>query len=56
MAQYRSTHRLPDLHLPLYQAAFAAYQTRYAPGLFSEYLPTSLADAKRYLDSKDRWR
>lgn len=56
MAQYRATHSIPDVHLALYAAAFAAYQPRQAPGLFSKYLPKDLKDAKRFLDAEDRWR
>lgn len=56
MAQFRATHRIPDVHMALYAPALAAYQARFAPGLFSEYLPKDLRDAKRYLDGKDRWR
>lgn len=56
MAQFRAMHRIPDIHMALYEAAFRQYQPRLAPGLFSEYLPTDLRDAKRYLDAKDRWR
>jgi predicted amidohydrolase len=56
MAQYRATHRIPDIHMALYEDALRQYQPRLAPGLFSEYLPTDLRDAKRYLDGKDRWR
>jgi predicted amidohydrolase len=56
LAQYRATHRIPDVHMPLYEAAFRAYRPRLAPGLFSEYLPKDLRDAKRFLDAKDRWR
>jgi predicted amidohydrolase len=56
IAQYRASHKIPDLHLPLYAAAFSRYVPRFAPGLFSAYQPTDLRDAKRYLDEKDRWR
>lgn len=56
LAQYRATHSIPDLHYALYADAFAAYQPRQAPGLFSKYLPKDLKDAKRFLDAEDRWR
>lgn len=56
LAEFRAGHRIPDLHMPLYEAAFREYQPRFAPGLFSTYLPTGLRDAKRYLEEKDRWR
>jgi predicted amidohydrolase len=56
LAQYRATHAIPDLHMALYEAAFRGYRPRFAPGLFTSYLPTSLRDAKRYLDQQDAWR
>lgn len=56
MAQYRATHQLPDVHLALYQPVFDRYVPRQAPGLFSEYLPRDLKDAKRFLDEKNAWR
>jgi predicted amidohydrolase len=55
MAAYRSRHKLPDVHMALYKPIFDKYAPRYAPGLFAEYQPTSLQDAKRYLDEKARW-
>lgn len=55
IADFRARHAIPDVHWPLYAPAFAAYRPRYEPGLFEDYLPESLADAKRYLDGKDRW-
>lgn len=56
LAQFRATHRIPDIHMALYESAFARYRPRLEPGLFSAYLPKDLRDAKRYLDEKDRWR
>lgn len=56
MATFRATHRIPDVHMPLYLDAFTAYKPRFAPSLFSAYQPTDLKDAKRYLDGKDQWR
>ncbi len=56
MAAFRARHQIPDVHMPLYSTAFQKYQPRFEPGLFSTYQPTSLHDAKRYLDSKDLWK
>lgn len=56
MAQYRATHQVPDVHLALYQPVFDRYAPRQAPGLFSQYLPKDLKDAKRFLDEKNAWR
>ena len=41
--------------MALYQPVFGAYVPRYAPSLFSDYLPTGLEDAARFLDAQDRW-
>jgi hypothetical protein len=41
--------------MALYDPVFHAYQPRFSPGLFTEYQPASLQDAKRYLDQQDRW-
>jgi predicted amidohydrolase len=56
MAQYRATHQIPDVHLALYQPVFDRYVPRQAPGLFSQYLPKDLKDAKRFLDEQNAWR
>jgi predicted amidohydrolase len=56
MAAFRATHQIPDVHLALYQPVFDRYRPRQSPGLFSSYQPTSLKDAKRYLDGKNNWR
>ncbi len=56
MAPFRAGRRIPEVHMPLYEAAFRRYRPRHAPGLFTAYQPTDLRDAKRYLDEKDRWR
>lgn len=56
IARYRARHHIPDVHMGLYSNVFDAYQPRFRPGLFLDYQPTSLKDAKRYLDEKDAWR
>lgn len=56
IADYRARHHIPDVHMALYAPVFQAYQPRYQPDLFDEYLPESLADAKRFLDERDSWR
>ena len=56
MAAFRRTHQIPDFHLALYQPVFDRYRPRQSPSLFNRYLPTSLKDAKRYLDEKNNWR
>ena len=56
MAAYRSRRQIPDVHMALYAPVFAQYEPRFAPNQFDAYLPTSLLDAKEYLDKQDRWR
>jgi len=56
MATFRRRHQIPDVHMALYAPVFNAYRARFDTGLFTEYQPASLKDAKRYLGEKDRWR
>lgn len=55
-ARYRARHHIPDVHMELYTNVFDAYRPRFRPGLYLDYQPTSLKDAKRYLDEQDGWR
>jgi predicted amidohydrolase len=55
IAGLRARHRIPDIHVDLYRSLFASYQSRFAPGLYSAYQPSDLADAARYLSDKSRW-
>lgn len=52
---FRKTHRVPTVHMPLYEELFEKYTPRYAPGAFSEYVPTDLRDAARHFKDKFRW-
>lgn len=56
MATFRARHMIPDVHMALYTPVFDAYRPRFEPGLFADELPASLAEAKTYLQDKDRWR
>ncbi len=56
IANYRERNQLPTLHPELYRPVFDAYRSPYAPNLFSEYQPSDLDDAKRYLQDKSRWQ
>ncbi len=56
MAAFRERHKIPDVHMALYQPIFEKYRPRYEPGLFSDYQPTSLQDAKRFLETVDKWQ
>ncbi|MGH3264521.1 MAG: nitrilase-related carbon-nitrogen hydrolase [Trebonia sp.] len=56
IAAFRERHRQPNLHWDLVRPVFAAYVSRYRPGLFSDYQPADLGDAARYLADKSRWK
>ncbi len=56
LAAFRARHQIPDVHMALYEPIFDQYRPRYAPGLFADYQPTSLDDAKTYLDGKNAWK
>ncbi len=56
LAQVRQRHQQPVVHMELYRAVWEGYQNAYAPNLFSDYLPSDLYDAKRFLQDKSRWR
>ncbi len=56
MAAFRARHRVPDVHWRLYEPVYSRYQPKFAPNLFSEYLPADLDDAGAYLAEKSRWK
>ena len=56
IAEFRQRNRQPIVHMALYRDVFNTYQNAYGPNLFSEYQPTDLKDAKRYLGDKSRWK
>jgi len=56
LASFRARHKIPDVHMALYEPVFQAYEPRFGPGLFTDYQPVSLQDAKHYLDGQDRWK
>ena len=56
IASLRARKRQPMIHTSLYGDVFDAYRERYAPNLFSDYQPSSLDDAARFLKDKSRWR
>jgi predicted amidohydrolase len=49
MKAYRERHRLPEYAWPLYAPVMDQYVTRYKPSTMTQYLPTDLKDAARYL-------
>lgn len=56
LESFRARHKIPDVHMALYEPVFDAYQPRFAPGLFTDQQPASLREAKTFLEGKDRWR
>ena len=56
IAEFRARNRQPTLHTELYKPVLDAYVGPYGPNLFSDYQPTDLKDAKRYLADKSRWK
>lgn len=52
---FRARHRQPIVHSELVMPVYEAYRSKYPPGLFSQYQPTSIDDAGRYLADKARW-
>jgi predicted amidohydrolase len=55
IAQFRAKHRIPDLHLKLYQPVLDQYQERYDPNGYSEYLPKDKRDAFKHFSERSRW-
>jgi predicted amidohydrolase len=56
MAEFRARHRQPMVHWDMLKPVYEQYRNAYAPNLYSEYQPTSLDDAARYLRDKSRWK
>ncbi|OHT20212.1 nitrilase-related carbon-nitrogen hydrolase [Edaphosphingomonas haloaromaticamans] len=53
---FRARHRQPTIHPDLYMDVLNGYSPRFPPNLFSDYVPTDLKDAGRYLRDKGRWQ
>lgn len=56
IAELRAYHRQPMMAMELYRDVFDAYRAPYPTNLWTEYLPTSLEDAGRYVKGKSRWK
>ncbi|MEO6170394.1 MAG: nitrilase-related carbon-nitrogen hydrolase [Lysobacter sp.] len=56
MGDLRARKRQPVMHMALYRDLYEKYESKYPPNLWSEYLPTSLEDAGRYVRDKSRWK
>jgi len=55
LAEYRKSHKIPDVHFHLYRHVYDAYRERYDPNLWLERVPENKADAARFLKDKLRW-
>ncbi|MEO8224928.1 MAG: hypothetical protein ABI661_08980, partial [Gammaproteobacteria bacterium] len=55
IGEFRSRHRIPDLHLSLYKPVLDQYQERYPPGGYIDYIPKDKRDAFRYFQERSRW-
>ena len=56
IGSFRARHRQPTLHPQLYMDVLNGYTPRFPPNLFSDYLPSDLNDAGRYLRDKGVWK
>jgi predicted amidohydrolase len=55
IAEFRKTHRIPEIPMALVLAAYQKYVPRYAPNLQANYIPSDFEDAGRYFESKKSW-
>ncbi len=55
MADFRRTHRLPDMPKAMVMPVFEKYVPPLDPGLSLEYIPDDLQDAARYMLEKRNW-
>jgi len=55
MQDFRNKHRIPDVHMKLYQPVFEQYRTRYDDSLYLEEMPKDKRDAFRLFSEKSRW-
>jgi predicted amidohydrolase len=57
IGEFRKTRRQPHVQsMALVRDIFNEYELSYPPNLFSEYLPTTLQDAGRFLKTESRWK
>ncbi len=55
IADFRRTHRLPDVPMALVMPVYQKYHVPIDPGLSLEYLPNDMTDAARYMKEKRNW-
>lgn len=55
MAQFRKTHRIPDLHIDLYRPVLDQYRTRYDHSLYVDKQPQDKREAFAIFKENSRW-
>jgi len=55
IAQFRKTHRIPDVHMELYKPIFDQYRTRYDHSGYLEHIPKDKREAYRIFTEQSRW-
>jgi len=55
MAQFRAKHRIPDVHMTLYEPVLSQYRERYDHSQYLDYQPADKRDAFRFFNEKSRW-
>jgi predicted amidohydrolase len=56
IAEFRSKHRIPDLHLHLYRPVLDQYVERYAPNGYLDYQPKDKRDAFQHFVKRAKWQ
>lgn len=55
IAEFRKSHRLPDIPMALVMPVYQKYRVMYEPGLQLDYLPKDNFDAAKFYMSKRNW-
>jgi hypothetical protein len=55
IAEFRSKHRIPDLHLSLYRPVLDQYRERYDPNGYLESIPKDKREAFQQFQKRARW-
>jgi predicted amidohydrolase len=55
IADFRSRHRIPDVHMHLYRPVLDAYRERYDPNGYADYLPADKREAFMDFQKRSRW-
>jgi predicted amidohydrolase len=55
MGQFRAKHRIPDVHMDLYEPVFEQYRTRYDHSAYLEQLPKDKMESTRQFMGNSRW-